>query len=232
MASSEPQGDSEISALQRRVAERQSTSLPHLIVEDLERMIINGALRGGDRINESALALRLGVSRGPVREACRHLERTRLVEFRTNRGMFVREISVDEAAQLYDIRASLFGLAGRLAAAHTDAAGLEQPRALVRRLAGAVEQMNDYYPLNVDLHRRLVALSGNPRLVELYDGVSKELHLFRRHGLETAAARGISNAQHGEILDALAAADTATAGRLMEAHILAGKERMLAAARG
>ncbi|MFI9503305.1 FCD domain-containing protein [Nocardia sp. NPDC052566] len=218
-----------MSALQRRVAERQASSLLQLISEDLEQMIITGALTGGDRINESALAMRLGVSRGPIREALRHLERSRLVEFRTNRGMFVREISVEEAAQLYDIRASLFGLAGRLAAERVTPDEAAALRAKVDELQQAIAEVDDYYPRNVDLHRALVALSGNPRLVDLYDDVSKELHLFRRHGLETDTARTTSNHQHAEILDHLAAGDTTAAGRLMEAHILSGKERMLAA---
>lgn len=218
-----------MTALQRRVAERQASSLLQLIAEELEQMIITGALQGGDRINESALALRLGVSRGPVREALRHLERSRLVEFRTNRGMFVREISVAEAAQLYDIRANLFGLAGRLAAERVQAADIDPLRAAVTELEQAVPEVDTYYPGNVDLHRRLVALSENPRLIELYDDVSKELHLFRRHGLETRTARHTSNNQHAEILDHLAAGDAHGTERLMQAHILSGKERMLAA---
>lgn len=220
-----------MTALQQRLAERQASSLPQLIVEELERMIIDGVLTGGDRINESSLALRLGVSRGPVREACRQLERSRLVEFRTNRGMFVREISVEEAAQLYDIRASLFGLAGRLAAARVTAGEVAALRARVDALAEVEARMDEYYPGNVDLHRELLGLTGNPRLIELYDAVSKELHLFRRHGLETDAARHVSNTQHAEIIDCLAAGEVERAGALMEAHVLAGKERMLAAAR-
>jgi len=146
------------------------------------------------------------------------------VEFRANRGMFVREISVDEAAQLYDIRATLFGLAGRLAAARATASDIAALRAEVDDLEDA--PLDDYYPGNVSLHRAIVALSGNPRLVELYDNVSKELHLFRRHGLEPSSARHTSNDQHRAILDRLEAGD-ATAGDLMEQHILAGKSRML-----
>lgn len=222
-----PDSSDSITALQRRVAERQATSLPHLIVEELEQMIITGALRGGDRINESALAMRLGVSRGPVREACRHLERSRLVESRANRGMFVREISVEEAAQLYDIRASLFGLAGRLASARITAADADELRARIDRLAAATS-MDDYYPQNVELHKAIVALAGNPRLTDLYDNVSKELHLFRRHGLEPSTARHTSNDQHREILDRMQAGDAEETARLMEEHILAGKRRMLA----
>lgn len=158
------------------------------IAEELEQMIITGVFTGGDRINETALATRLGVSRGSVREACRHLERSRLVESRANRGMFVRVISIEDAAALYDIRANLFGLAGRLATARFTPDDAELLRSKIEQLEHA-SGMDGYYPLNVELHRHLVALSGSPRLVELYDSVSKELHLFRRHGLEPPVAR-------------------------------------------
>lgn len=220
-------GDNALTDLRRRVAERQARTLPQLIVEELERLIIDGVLTGGDRINESAMAARLGVSRGAVREACRQLERGRLVELRANRGMFVRQVSVREAAQLYDIRAGLFRLAGRLAAPRlTD----DATRELTAEVAAldAADGVTDYYRLNVAFHRHLVALSGNPRLVELYDDVSNELHLFRRHGLETPPARRTSNAQHRQILDRLTAGDADEAARLMEAHILSGRDRMLA----
>ncbi|MFI6908231.1 GntR family transcriptional regulator [Nonomuraea sp. NPDC050394] len=215
-------------ASRRRVVERRPGSLPAMIVEDLENLIISGALKGGDRINESALAERLGVSRGPVREACRRLERGRLAEFRVNRGMFVREISAEQAAQLYDIRAGLFTLAGRLAAENAAPAVLE---ALTRQVAelGRCPDIGHYYPRNVDLHRALVALSGNPRLGELYDDTSKELHLYRRQGLDSPEARAVSNAQHERIVAAIAARDPTMAAKLMEEHILTGKQRLLAA---
>jgi DNA-binding GntR family transcriptional regulator len=67
-------------------------------------------------INESALAQIFSISRGPIREACRSLEKSNLVRVVTNRGVFVREMSVAQAAEIYDVRAHLFGLAGRLAA--------------------------------------------------------------------------------------------------------------------
>jgi DNA-binding GntR family transcriptional regulator len=213
--------------LQQRVADRRMMSLPKLIVDELEQLIVAGVLRAGDRINESAIAMRLGVSRGPVREACRQLERSRLVEFRLNRGMFVREISVHEAGQLYDVRAGLFGLAGRLAPTRLDTEAAEILRAKVRRLAEA-DGIDTYYPLNVEFHHHLVSLSGNSRLAELYADVSKELHLYRRHGLESEAVRRTSNEEHRRIVEHLVAGETEAAAKLMEAHIIAGKTRMLA----
>src|SRR3977135_3727306 len=106
---------------------RRAETLCSLVAEELERMIIRGELQAGDRINESALAQMLSISRGPIREACRSLEKSNLVRVVTNRGVFVREMSVAQAAEIYDVRAHLFGLAGRLGAnrvTFADGAGL------------------------------------------------------------------------------------------------------------
>src|ERR1700686_5603573 len=93
---------------------RRAETLCSLVAEELERMIIRGELQAGDRINESELAQLLNISRGPIREACRSLEKSNLVRIATNRGVFVREMSVAQAAEIYDVRAHLFGLEGRV----------------------------------------------------------------------------------------------------------------------
>src|ERR1700722_2689859 len=95
---------------------RHAKSLSTLAAEELERMIITGELQAGDRINESTLAQLFGISRGPIREACRSLEKSSLVRVVANRGVFVREMSVEQAVEIYDVRAHIFGLAGRVAA--------------------------------------------------------------------------------------------------------------------
>src|SRR5579872_4409960 len=157
---------------------RRAETLCSLVAEELERMIIRGELQAGDRINESALAQMLSISRGPIREACRSLEKSSLVRVVANRGVFVREMSVAQAAEIYDVRAHLFGLAGRMAATRAtdrDIAGL---LAMVQEMERA-KDIDAYYPLNVAFHARLVELSGNSRLAELYKTLSKELHLFR-----------------------------------------------------
>src|ERR1700694_2074683 len=165
-----------------QVRGRRAETLCSLVAEELERMIIRGELQAGDRINESALAQMLSISRGPIREACRSLEKSNLVRVVTNRGVFVREMSVAQAAEIYDVRAHLFGLAGRLAASRVSSEQVAELRAMVAEMQEA-KDIDTYYPLNVAFHARLVELSGNKRVAELYNGLSQELHLFRRRGL-------------------------------------------------
>src|SRR5579872_6983192 len=109
----------------------RAQSLSSMAAEALERMIINGELQAGDRINESTLAAMFGISRGPIREACRSLEKSNLVRVVANRGVFVREISVAQAAEIYDVRAHLFGLAGRLAASRISLRDVAELRGMV-----------------------------------------------------------------------------------------------------
>ena len=87
----------------------QSSSLPALVQKEIERMILAGDFAAGAKLNEAAVAAMLGVSRGPVREAFRALEESGLVRLEKNRGVFVRQISVEEADEIYEVRAAVDG---------------------------------------------------------------------------------------------------------------------------
>jgi DNA-binding GntR family transcriptional regulator len=210
---------------------RRAETLSSLVAEELERMIIGGELQAGDRINESALAQAFSVSRGPIREACRSLEKGNLVRVVTNRGVFVREMGVAEATEIYDVRAHLFGLAGRLAASRISLQDVAELRAMVVEMQEA-KDIDAYYPLNVAFHARLVKLSGNNRVAELYYALGKELHLFRRQGLVQTASMVLSNGEHMRIVEALRDHDCDLSERTMAAHILAGKARLLERVKG
>ena len=205
---------------------RRAETLSSLVAEELERMIIRGELQAGDRINESALAQVFSISRGPIREACRSLEKSNLVRVVTNRGVFVREMSVAQAAEIYDVRAHIFGLAGRLAASRITLQDVAELLSMVADMQEA-KDIDSYYPLNVAFHARLVELSGNSRVAELYYSLGKELHLFRRRGLVGGDAMVMSNREHMRIVEALRDHNGDLSERTMADHILAGKARLL-----
>ncbi len=103
------------------IAILQNHSLAMLVQRELERMVLEGELTTGEKLNELALANRLGVSRGPVRVALRALGETGLVRLEKNRGVFVRESSVTEADEIFEMRAALDRMAGpRLAESISD----------------------------------------------------------------------------------------------------------------
>lgn len=208
---------------------RRTTSLSALAREELERMILTGELKAGERLNEQALATRLGVSRGPIREAARTLERDGLVTCMVNHGVFVRQLSIDEAVELYELRAVIVGYAcGRLAT-QASAAQRGELADLVAAMdtAASAEDAGRYYDLNLRFHDRLMEMSERRRSGELYQSLVKEAHLFRRRSLMSPLAMRESNAEHRRILAAIDDGDAAAARSAAETHHLNGKRRWL-----
>ena len=192
-------------------------------------MIAVRELKGGDRINESALAIKLGISRGPIREACRTLEQTGLLKSEINRGFFVREITMKEALDIYDVRAQLAVMAGRLAAAVITPEQLAEMDGYVERMeaAAAANDFGAYYPLNVEFHTRLVAIADNHKLLQFWPALESALHLYRTRSFILPGSLRASNYDHRAIVAALRAGDAEGAGRLLSEHILKGKARLL-----
>ena len=87
----------------RIIKKVQTQSLTSVIYDQLEDMILTGRLKPGERINESKLSAQLEVSRAPIREACRQLEKHGMVQILSRRGTFVANIAVSEVKELYDV---------------------------------------------------------------------------------------------------------------------------------
>jgi DNA-binding GntR family transcriptional regulator len=210
---------------------RRTESLTSLVRRELERMIEIGELKAGDRLNENGLALKLGVSRGPVREACRGLEQSGLVDVIVNKGVFVREISNREAWELYEIRANLYGLAGRLLAARAEPAHIAPLRRMIDEMQDAADrdELNVFYPLNLRFHEAIVEFSDNARLLALCSSVHREMHLFRRRTLDMPGRMKVSNAEHRRIVDAIEARDGEAVVREMEHHVLDSRDLLFGA---
>jgi phosphonate utilization transcriptional regulator len=210
----------------------QSSSLPALVQAEIEKLILTGELAAGERLNESELAIRFGTSRGPVREALRALEECRLVRAEKNRGVFVREISVAEADEIYDIREVLDELIGQRVAQRISAEQLSELRDIVAQMERATAQadLKRYHALNLAFHDLLVEYAGNERLTETYRLLTKELLLFRLRGLQDGGGFAVSSAEHKAILKAIAAHDAERAGRLLRRHATDSRARMHKAA--
>jgi DNA-binding GntR family transcriptional regulator len=206
-------------------------SLTSRVQAAIENMIMNGELRGGDRVNEIALSEKFGTSRGPLREACRALTQEGLLVAIPNRGVFVRELGLREALEVYDIRSALDELMGRLIAERVNDEQIARLSDLIGTMdsAAAERDLERYYPANLEFHNLLLAYANNRRLERLYQGLIKELHLFRRKGLLQSGSMRISNEEHRQIVEALAARDPIAAGVTMKSHVLAAKHRLLAA---
>jgi DNA-binding GntR family transcriptional regulator len=208
----------------------QEHSLTSALKLELERMIFDGSIAAGERLNESILAARFGTSRGPLREALQALGEQGLVEFTRNRGAFVRRLTVEEAQELYDLRAALDDEVGRKLAStlrDDENAELETLLKAMDKEAKAGD-IRRYYPNNLRFHDLLVTYAGNGRLAEIYRRITRELHLFRLQGLYAGGAVA-SNVEHWDILKAIQSGSAERAATAMRAHIEAARARMLKA---
>lgn len=190
-------------------------------------MIVSGELRSGDRLNEQALAQQFGVSRGPVREAMRALERAQLVSTRLNQGVFVRALSPEEAAEVYDVRAVVYGfICRRLADQISDeeVACLEK---YVEQMDAAIvaNDPTTYYRLNLQFHEESIIYARHGCAQQTYRTLINETHLTRQRSLHTQERMLESNEEHKALIAALQAGDAQLARRLGEAHAQAGRRR-------
>ncbi|MDB5980461.1 MAG: transcriptional regulator, GntR family [Pseudomonas sp.] len=215
--------------LERPNRKARTESSVALVQAEIERLILAGDLVPGERINESSLAERLGLSRGPIREASRMLVQTGLVKSVLNRGLFVSEISAKDALDIYDIRIAMFGLAARLAAQYMNKERITKLQDLVDRMEDAAEgdSIEAFYPLNRAFHDEVEAGADNPRIVELMQQLERQLHLFRQKALIRPGAMRASNNEHRALLLALKKGDSVEAGLIAERHIQAGRQRLL-----
>jgi len=206
----------------------QTNSLPGLVQRELERMILAGDLPAGAKLREIEVASMLGVSRGPVREAFRALEESGLVRLEKNRGVFVRQIDIDEADQIFELRAVLDEFAGRRAAQNATPAQASELRLLVERMEKAIARgdVDGYHEANLAFHDRIVELAGNPKLTFVYRRLVNELHLHRRAALAQAGILPVSIREHRTIVDHIAARQAAAAGRALHEHVMASRERV------
>jgi phosphonate utilization transcriptional regulator len=205
----------------------RTASLSSAAQQEIERMILDGEIGPGSKLTEAWLSERLGVSRGPIREAFRMLEESGLVRQEKNRGVFVRDIPLEEALEIYDLRAAMDELVGRRLAETITPEQLKTARAIVERMDAAARSGDSdaYHLLNLDFHDALVGFTGNRKLAGVYRKLVKELALFRRRNLRDQQLLPHSAAEHRGILKAIASGDPEQAGRAMFDHVMESRER-------
>lgn len=147
------------------------------VVEVLREAISSGQIQPGQRLRQEELAADLGISQTPVREALRKLEAEGLVSHVPHKGVRVAEISLDEAEELYRIRAALEGLAAKLVVENlnqgesTDA--LKKLEKLVQEMHSLQQKnkLKELANLNTEFHMTLYTAARSPRLYRMIAGL-------------------------------------------------------------
>jgi DNA-binding GntR family transcriptional regulator len=211
-------------------------SLPEQIAERIYAAIVAGDYLPGERIREEALARAFAVSRGPVREALRILERDSVVRVIANRGAHVTPLSAKELNDIFEIRRVLAGAMVRRLG-NADPALLarfgEQVRQL-ERVAGATDQAG-YVAASVEVSLMLAQASGNERLAEIMRSLARQSWRYTQLALKDSRRRRESARNWRALLDALSRGEAELAGQAMEKLVedaRIGAVRLLAAEDG
>ncbi|KMK66910.1 GntR family transcriptional regulator [Puniceibacterium sp. IMCC21224] len=177
-----------------------------------------GVYRPGDRLVESDLAERFGVSRTPIREALQRLETQSLLA-RDGRSLIVASLDHNQMAELYAVRTELEGLAARLAARHATAEELQVLSDMVvddHALLGDPQALSR---ANRRFHKQIHLASHNRYLVQQLDLVHRSMALMATTSLAADGRGEVALAEHQAIVDAIARRDEAAAYRALRDHI-------------
>ena len=198
-------------------------SLPGQIASHLTARIVAGDYAPGQRIMEQALAGEFAVSRGPVREALRILERDGLVTILPRRGALVTNPSIDEVREIFDIRAMLNGLRDRSVAERPDRdevlALLEAGIARLERTAGELRRSQTYVETVWALNRALNQACTNARLRAILDSLARQTLRYSQLGLAGVARRQPSVGHWRKLLEAVKTGDGAAAERIARQRV-------------
>jgi DNA-binding GntR family transcriptional regulator len=190
--------------------------------EYLREAIVNGELLPGERLLEEDLSARLGLGRAAVRMALVRLEHDGLVEHERHRGARVRRVSEREAVEILEARAALEGLAARHAAREAGDAAIDGLREIVADM-GRLRAAGDLIGLsntNARLHAAILEASGHETAKRLSRTLSSQIVRFQYRTVLLPGRPDRSFAEHGEIVEAIAARDPDAAERAMQRHLL------------
>jgi DNA-binding GntR family transcriptional regulator len=177
-----------------------------------------GDFRPGDRLVESDLAERFGVSRTPIREALQRLETQQLL-MRDGRSLIVASLDHNQMAELYVVRAELEGLAARLAAKHATKEEAAVLRDMVEEDRALVDDPAELARANRRFHRQLHLASHNRFLVQQLSLVHQSMALMATTSLAVEGRGEKALAEHDAIVSAIEAHDEAGAEAALKAHI-------------
>lgn len=217
----------------------RALSVPDRLSVDLERLILDGSLKAGDRLpSERELGEMLGVSRISIRQALHELEGRRMIDRRPGRGTIVLAQSDStggagymisalldstsnetiELARIMELRSVLEAPIAGLAANRVTDRDIEQLRVFVEEME-AEKDLGRYAELDRAFHQAISVYTHNPLLAQLNELIASQIAPSRRRALQTPARRQMSSEAHRRIFEAIARRDPAAAEAEARAHV-------------
>lgn len=183
----------------------QPKHLRHDVVDHLRRAILDGSLAPGQRLKEVEVAERMGVSRGPVREAILALEQEGLLIVVPRKGAYVAGFDGNDIVEIVDLRRLLEVHAIRLAADRVQAEDLSRLDSLIEEMREAwrAHDVGKVIDKDIEFHRHIVALAGNRRLLRFWSQLAGQIRLFLTLCVEASIDAGEMVELHPRTVEAL-----------------------------
>lgn len=202
----------------------QAKTLAGKVYESIKSDIISGELAQGSKIVESELALKYGISRGPLREAIHRLEQMKLILRVPHAGSRVVTLDIKTMQDIYTAREALEGMAARLAARHMSDEAIQSLQQLLDEHEQAISESKGKAYLqeegNIDFHHRIANASQNQWILENLNGELYQLiRMCRFQSGQHPSRPATALSQHRQIATAIEQRDEELAELLMRRHI-------------
>lgn len=205
--------------------ERRSTAA--IVADRLREAIMRGTFPPGTQLGEVELATRLGVSRGPLREAMQWLVAEGLLRSVRNRGLFVRDLDAADVRDIYAARAAVERAAGLLLIAGDRASAVARLCVSLAAMEAAAGDPVALADADHAFHHELVAASGSPRLRRMADGLLVETRMCLAALQDNPPPAESLLAEHRALLAAVRDGDAARLTIVLEAHMADAVDRIL-----
>ncbi|MEP9380535.1 GntR family transcriptional regulator [Aquabacter sp. CN5-332] len=212
----------------KAVAQKKTVqySLREKAYHDLKTLILTGQLRPSERLSESRLAERLGVSRTPLREALMKLEEEGLVVGQRNLGYVVTDLDVTAVCDLLIVRQALDACAAELACARATEEDFERIRAIIRQMVELRDPKQDIpasaaqgLDLGLEIHKVIAQATRNEALIRATDQIYQQLQLALWLEVLLVDFGDSDLAEHKAIADAILARDPSGAAEAARVHV-------------
>lgn len=197
-------------------------SLHERVADELRDQVISGALKPGEKLAVNELALGIGVSLTPLREAIKLLAAENLIEIMPNRGARVAPITVEQTRALFEVIAGMESLAAELATLRMsdgDRAHLVELHAQMRSHFDDPSPAK-YFECNRRIHDAVVDFARNPILTEQRGKLAQQAARIRFFALKNVGRRSEAMQEHEELMQAFAARDSDAARRIWRKHLI------------
>ena len=190
-----------------------------------------GEIPAGERIVETEYADRLHISRTPLREALRKLERDGLVEYVMRRGVIVHAFTTEDVDQIYTIRNSLEMLTLPYIVENATPEDIAALRAKLAEMDALIEKddVEAISPLAREFHTALTSISGKYRILRVIEGQDEYIRRFSAMAIRQENRRTSAHEEHHKLVDLVEKKDLPAFESLMKQHIERSKECCLAA---